>query len=41
MERMSDIKVKEPQNPIEGEFTLDNFGNVVQYKNGKWIKHGR
>ena len=40
MEHMSDIKVKEPQNPIEGEVTLDTFGNVVQYKNGRWIKHG-
>jgi hypothetical protein len=35
---MSDIKVKEPQNPFEGEFTLCQSGNLVQYVNGKWIK---
>jgi|TARA_R110001606_G_scaffold387210_3_gene551705 hypothetical protein len=36
-----DIKVKEPQNPVDGEFTLDQYGELVQYKNGEWIKNGR
>jgi hypothetical protein len=35
---MSDIKVKEPQFPQEGEYTLDTSGNLVQYVNGQWIK---
>ena len=32
-----DIKVKEVSNPIEGEYTLDNFGNLVVFRQGKWI----
>ena len=28
--------VKEPQNPEEGEFSLDQFGEQVQFKDGKW-----
>ena len=28
--------VREPQNPIEGEYSLDQFGEVVVFKNGKW-----
>jgi hypothetical protein len=28
--------VKEPQNPEEGEFSLDSYGELVQYKNGRW-----
>lgn len=35
---MSEIKVKELQRPVEGEFTLDQYGELVQYKNGKWVK---
>lgn len=31
------ILVREPQLPIEGEYTLDNFGNLVVFKDGKWI----
>jgi len=34
---MSDIKVKEVSNPVEGEFTLSQTGELVQYKNGKWV----
>jgi len=28
--------VKEPQNPEDGEFSLDSYGELVQYKNGRW-----
>lgn len=28
--------VKEPQNPEEGEFSLDQHGEQVQFKDGKW-----
>ena len=28
--------VKEPQNPVEGEFSLDQHGEQVQFKDGKW-----
>jgi hypothetical protein len=31
------ISVREPQHPTEGEYTLDNFGNLVVFKNGKWV----
>jgi len=31
------IKVKEVGIPTEGQYTLDNFGNLVVYKDGKWI----
>lgn len=34
-------QVKEPQNPAEGEFSLDIYGELVVYKNGEWIKYGR
>jgi|TARA_B110000977_G_C10856387_1_gene407891 hypothetical protein len=30
------IKVKEPQNPKEGEYSLANDGTVVVFKNGAW-----
>ena len=33
----TDIKVKECSSPQEGEYTLDNWGRLVVYKNGKWI----
>lgn len=33
-----EIKVKEISNPTEGEFTLDQYGNLVKFENGKWIK---
>ena len=33
---MTKIKVREPQNPIEGEYTLDQYGEVVVFKNGTW-----
>ena len=28
--------VKEPQNPEDGEYSLDQFGEQVQFKDGKW-----
>jgi len=31
-----ELVVKEPQNPEEGEFSLDSYGELVQYKNGRW-----
>ena len=33
----TNIKVREPQNPSEGEYTLDNKGNLVVYKSGRWV----
>lgn len=33
-----EIKVKEINDPKEGEFTLDQYGELVQYKNGEWVK---
>ena len=36
-----EIKVKEPLHPVEGEFSLDQYGEVVQFKNGEWISNGR
>jgi hypothetical protein len=35
------IKVKEPQNPVEGEFSLDQYGEVVQFNNGEWTRPSR
>ena len=35
---MSKIKVKEPQNPTEGEYTLDQYGELVVFKNGVWVR---
>ena len=32
-----DILVREPQRPEEGEYTLDNFGNLVVFKEGHWV----
>lgn len=37
---MNNIYVKEPKHPVEGEFSLDQFGSVVVFKNGKWVKNG-
>jgi hypothetical protein len=31
------VKVKEISNPVEGEYTLDNLGRLVVYRNGQWI----
>ena len=31
------ILVREPQHPTEGEYTLDNFGNLVLFKDGQWV----
>lgn len=32
------IRVKEPQNPVEGEITLtQDTAEVVIYRNGEWI----
>jgi hypothetical protein len=31
-------KVKEPQLPVEGEVSLNSFGEVVQYNNGYWVR---
>ncbi len=28
--------VKEPQNPEEGEFSLDQYGDIVIFKDGVW-----
>jgi len=36
-ERKYKIKVREPQNPSEGEFTLCNNGELVVFRKGKWI----
>lgn len=30
--------VKEPQHPVENEISLDCFGNIAVFKNGKWTK---
>jgi hypothetical protein len=30
--------VKEPQNPVEGEHSLDSYGEIAVYKNGRWQK---
>ena len=30
------MRVKEPQHPVEGEYSLDQFGELVVFKNGKW-----
>jgi len=35
---MTEIRVKEPQNPEEGEYSLDQYGDLVVYKDGKWRK---
>ena len=29
--------IKEVSNPVEGQYTLDNLGNLVVYKSGNWI----
>ena len=31
--------VKEPQNPEDGEYSLDQFGEPVQFKDGKWQRN--
>jgi len=31
------VKVKEISNPVEGEYTLDNLGRLVVYRNGQWV----
>ena len=33
-----EIKVREPQLPVEGEYTLCNIGKVAVFKNGEWIR---
>lgn len=33
---MNDIVVREPQNPVEGEYSLDQHGELVVFKNGEW-----
>jgi len=30
------MRVKEPQHPTEGEYSLDQVGELVVFKNGKW-----
>ena len=35
--QINKIKVKEVPNPVEGEYTLDNLGNLVVFKNGFWV----
>lgn len=30
--------VREPQLPTEGEFSLNSYGDVVQYKDGYWVR---
>jgi hypothetical protein len=37
MTKDTNILVREPQNPVEGEYTLDNFGNLVVFKEGRWV----
>ena len=34
---MTEIRVKEPQNPVEGEYSLDH-GELVVFRNGEWHK---
>jgi hypothetical protein len=34
------VVVKEPQNPVSGEFTLDTLGNLVIFINGSWSHVG-
>ena len=31
-----ELVVKEPQNPEEGEFSLDQYGDIVIFKDGVW-----
>jgi hypothetical protein len=33
--------VKEPQNPVQGEMSLDQFGNLVIFLSGRWVLYGR
>jgi len=33
----TNILVREPQVPVEGEYTLDNLGNLVVFKEGRWV----
>ena len=33
---MTEIRVKEPQNPVEGEYSLDQYGELVVFRNGEW-----
>jgi|TARA_R110001606_G_scaffold376007_4_gene534491 hypothetical protein len=35
---MTKINVKEPQNPVEGEHSLDQYGEVVVFRNGEWLR---
>ena len=35
---MENIKVREPQLPVEGEYTLCNKGEVAVYRNGVWVR---
>jgi len=32
--------VREPRFPVEGEYTLDAFGELVVFKNGAWEEAG-
>jgi hypothetical protein len=34
------VAVKEPQYPVNGEFTLDDLGNLVIFVNGSWTHVG-
>ena len=34
------IAVKEPQHPVEGEYTLCNKGEVAVFRNGEWTRPG-
>ncbi len=35
------IKVREPQNPQEGEYTLCNLGELAVFRNGEWVRPER
>ena len=37
-ERKYKTKVREPQYPTEGEFTLCNRGELAVFRNGKWVR---
>lgn len=32
------IRVREPQNPKEGEYTLCNKGELAVFRNGEWVR---
>ena len=39
MTKDTNIRVREPQNPVEGEYTLDNYGTLGQTSAGNRPVH--